>query len=357
MGRSPRQLWHVLSGGWLQVWAIMNKRHELQQNELAFWLEEKIEDIRPYFPVIGIGTLAALLVVIGVWWYSAQQAQASAASWNAYFSAIGERNQQEALQKVIEDEKTSEPANWARQTLADSNLALGAAAVFTDREESKKRLEAAVALYSEILKYTNDPLLQVRAGFGLARAKESLFEPEEAKKLYEEVAKSSPDTVIGQEAKAAAERLSKPEELQMLEWLAQQTPKRPAPLSSGRPGSIPGLPSDLPDRPDIGLPGLDGLGLPGAGAASGGLSFPTPDDAPKSDAPASDAPASDEAPKTDAPAADDAPKADAPAEGKGAEAAPPADAPPAEAPSAEADQAPPSEAPAEESAPPADDSK
>jgi len=316
----------------------MNKRHELQQNELAFWLEEKIEDIRPYFPVIGLGTLAALAVVIGVWWYSSQQAQASASSWNQYFSAIGERNQEEALQKVIDDEKTSEPANWARQTLADSNLARGAAAVFTDREESKKRLETAVALYSEILKYTNDPLLQARAGFGLARAQESLFKPEDAKKLYEEVAKSSPDTVIGQEAKASVERLSNPEELKMLEWLAKQTPKRPAPVPSGRPGAIPGLPGDLPDRPDIGLPDFGGSVAPSGEKSSGGLSFPAPGDAPASDAPASDSPATD-----------------APASEKGSDAAPSADAPPA---APETDSTPPpSDEPAEKSATPAEDAK
>ncbi len=68
----------------------LDQKEQLQEIELELWtrdeaallkLEEKIEEIRPYFPVIGIGTLAALAVVIGVWWYSSQQAQASASSW------------------------------------------------------------------------------------------------------------------------------------------------------------------------------------------------------------------------------------------------------------------------------------
>ena len=325
----------------------MNKRHELQKNELAYWLEDKTEEVRPYLPAIGIGTLLAVVVVAGIWWYSSRQAQASASSWNQYFAALGERNQEEALQKVIEVEKTTEPANWARQTLADMKLARGAAAVFTDREESKKQLDAAAALYSEILEYTNDPLLQSRAGFGLARTQESLFKPEEAKKLYEEVAKTNPDTAIGKASEEAAARLSNKEDLQMLNWLAEQKPKRPAPVPSGRPGGVPGLPgaSDLPDRPDIGLPDFGSPATPGGEKSSSGLSFPAPGDAPAEDAPASEAPSTD-APAPDAPASEkadaDAPPAENPP--------PPADNPPSEEPADNAAPAPP-----EGDAPPADE--
>ena len=290
----------------------MNKRQELQKNELADWLEEKIEDIRPYFPAISIGGLLAVAVVLGVWWYSSQQAQASAASWNQYFAALAERDQEEALQKVIDSEKTSEPANWARQTLADMNLARGSAAVYTDREESKKRLDAAGALYGEILKNTNDPLLQSRAAFGLARVQESLFNATEAKKLYEEVAKSYPDTTIGKEAEQAAKRLSDKSDVEMLNWLANQTPKRPAPSPTGRPGGVPGLPGDLPDRPDIGLPDFGGSLMPEGSKGGSGLSFPAPSDTPGADTPESDAPAADSSAPSDAPAAD-APATDAPA--------------------------------------------
>jgi predicted negative regulator of RcsB-dependent stress response len=276
----------------------MNKhRQELQHNELADWLEEKTADVRPYLPAIGIGTVVALLLIVGIWWYSTQQAQASAASWNQYFSALGERNQEEALKKVIEEEKANAPANWARQTLGDMLLARGSAAVFTDREESKKRLEEAGALYSEILKNTSDPLLEARAGFGLARVQESLFKPEEALKQYEQVANSQKDTTIGQAAADAVTRLKEPGEVELLNWLAKQTPKRPAPSPTGRPGGIPNMPSDLPDRPDLGFPGLDDPGSSSTEKTTPGLSFPAPGDAPASDAPpAGEAPATDSAP-------------------------------------------------------------
>jgi predicted negative regulator of RcsB-dependent stress response len=302
----------------------MNKRHDLQKNELADWLEEKIEDTRPYFPAIGIGGLLALAVVIGVWWYSSQQSQASAAAWNQYFSAIGERNQQEALEKVIASENNNEPANWARQTLADINLARGSAAVFTDREESKQRLEEAGRHYTAILQSTSDPMLRLRATFGLARVQESLFKPEEAKKLYEQVAKEgSKDSALVKSAEESARRLSDPRDIEMLNWLAKQTPKRPAPSPTGRPGGVPGLPGDLdlPDRPDIGLPDFGSTPLPGDEKPSpDGLSFPAPGDAPSTDAPAGDNPpvgtppaesAGDNAPSGEAPPASEPPADDA----------------------------------------------
>jgi predicted negative regulator of RcsB-dependent stress response len=307
----------------------MNKRHELQKNELADWLEDKIEEIRPYFPAIGIGGLLALAVVVGVWWYSSQQSQASAAAWNQYFAAIGERNQQEALEKVIASENNNEPANWARQTLADMNLARGSAAVFTDREESKQRLEEAGRHYAAILQSTSDPMLRVRATYGLARVQESLFKPEDAKKLYEQVSKEgNKDSALAKSAEEAVKRLSDPRDIEMLNWLAKQTPKRPAPSATGRPGGVPGLPGDLdlPDRPDIGLPDFGSTPLPGdAKPSSDGLSFPAPGDAP--------------------PAGDNAP-ADAPSADSSGDSAPPSDSPPSDSPPSDAPPA---------SEPPADD--
>lgn len=326
----------------------MSRRHELQKNELADWLEEKIEDLRPYFPAISIGGLLALALVLGVWWYSTQQSQASAASWNQYFSALGEREQDEALQKVIESEKSNEAANWARQTLADTKLARGAAAVFTDREASKKQLEEAAELYTAIRSTTSDPLLRSRATFGLARAQESLFNVEGAKKLYEEVAQANSDSVIGEEAQAAVKRLSDPRDVELLNWLAKQTPKRPTPTPTGRPGGVPGLPSDLPDRPDIGLPDFGGPIVPENEKTPSGLSFPAPGDAPATDVSASDAPASD-APATEKPAGD-APPAETPPPSDDAPAEKTEDPPPSEE---AVEKSPP--APAEGDTPPADE--
>lgn len=335
----------------------MNKRHELQKNELADWMEEKIEDIRPYLPGIGVGLLLAIAAVVGIWWYSNQQAHASAAAWNQYFAAVGERDQEEALEGVIKTDPQREPANWARQSLADMNLARGSAAVFTDREESKKRLERAEELYREILATSTDPMLVARAKYGLGRALEALFKPEDAKKLYEEVAQAQKGTALGDVAERAAKRLADPRDLELVKWLAEQTPKRALP--TGRSGGIPGLPSDLPDRPDFGIPGIPDFGstpLPGAGPGEGGLAFPAAGDA--TDTPAGDDPATDkpgDAPATDAPATDapasDAPAPDAPAKSD----APATDAPAPEAPPA-SDNVPASDAPASEPAS-GDDSK
>src|SRR5205823_2067141 len=78
------------------------------------------------------------------------------------------------------------------------------------------------------------------------------------------------------------------------EWFAQQQPKRPAPLP-GLGGGFPGLPKDMPERADIGLPPLE-FGNLGTGS-------PPP--------PVSATPIAGESPPATPPAKSDEPKSDA----------------------------------------------
>ena len=61
------------------------------------------------------------------------------------------------------------------------------------------------------------------------------------------------DESVAKAAAADAARMKDPRSVEFLAWFAQQTPKRPAPMS-GLGGAVPGLPGDLPERPDISLP-------------------------------------------------------------------------------------------------------
>ena len=74
-----------------------------------------------------------------------------------------------------------------------------------------------------------------------------------------------------------------------LEWFATQKPKRPAPMP-GMGGQIPGLPTNMPSQPDIGLTpglGLDRIGSipPADPAAVAPASATTTPAEPKSESP------------------------------------------------------------------------
>jgi cell division septation protein DedD len=134
--------------------------------------------------------------------------------------------------------------------------------MFIDREQATDKLEAAKGYYQKAEAAPNDPNLVARARLGLGKVNEALCQPEEALKYYKQVAETQKDTAIGKEAARAAKRMENPRDVALLAWFAQQTPKKPAPLP-GIGSGLPGLPNDLPDRPDITPPsglGLDNLG-------------------------------------------------------------------------------------------------
>jgi predicted negative regulator of RcsB-dependent stress response len=309
------------------------KRHELEKNELADWIGNHVEGAAEYFwPVVG-GVVIAFAAAVGIAWYINAQDSAAAAAWDQYYQAFAETDRESFLKKVADDYPRSEAALWARQSLADINLAKGAALMFSDRPEATNRLREAETNYKEVLEKTRDPFLLARARYGMGRLQETQCQPEEAIKYYEKVVASEKDSPLGQAAARDIERLKKPEMVAFLDWFAKQEPKKPVPTSHG--GMPPfQVPSDLPERPDISVPGglnIDSVAPPPADATpSPGLEFPKPADAPKGDetpkaeeaSKGNDAPKGEEAPQEDALKAD-APKADS----APADPAPPAPAP------------------------------
>jgi tetratricopeptide (TPR) repeat protein len=252
------------------------RRHELKHNELADWLGERMEALRPHVTGVLIGVAALVVIVLGSVWYFSGENQAASQAWSNYFDAFNDREPQKMLQRVATEQSGSKAAWWALAAVGDMNLGEGAALLHSDRTEAQKRLEKAKEAYSQV-EATDDPMLKTRARLGLAKVYESLCMPEKAFDYYEKVAKSEKDSAIGKSAAADAKRMKDSRDVAFLEWFAKQTPKRPAPMP-GFGGGVPGLPSDLPERPDIGLPkgfGLDniGTGAPGEPTAP---AFPAP---------------------------------------------------------------------------------
>jgi len=289
-----------------------DKRHELQKNELADWLGERVEaHSDKFWPVVG-GVVVAFAAAIGIAWYMGTQDAKTASAWNAYFQAYGERDREDQLKKVAETEPNTVAAMWAQQGVADLALAKAANLMFTDRPEATKQIEVAEAHYNEVLKNARDPHLIARAQYGMARLQETKCQPKEAARYYEMVAKNDKEKTLSEAAARDVKRMNDPQIVAFLEWFATQTPKRPAPTGHGGMPGLPPLsaPTDLPERPDLSLPGPLNLDLPKTPAGDTKLEFPKPDETPKGDAPKTEAPKGD-APKTEAPKGD-APKAEAP---------------------------------------------
>jgi tetratricopeptide (TPR) repeat protein len=251
------------------------RRHELKHNELADWLGERMETVRPHATGILLGAGLLVVMILGGVWYFGGESQASARAWSQYFEALNDREPQKVLNNLATERSGSKAAWWALAALGDMNLGEGAALLHSDRAEAKKRLDAAEKTYKQV-EASDDPVLKARARLGLGKVYESQFNATKAREYYEMVAKDQPDSAIGKAAAEDARRMKDSREVAFLGWFAEQTPKRPAPMS-GMGGRLPGLPNDLPERPDIGLPtGLNldnvGTGLPPNPSAS----FPPP---------------------------------------------------------------------------------
>jgi hypothetical protein len=242
------------------------KRHELEKNELADWLGEHIEAAKPYAPTIGIVLVGGVCVLLLAIYLLSSGGAASARAWSMYFTAVNERDPEVPLEQFAKDMPNSPASLWALQAVGDINLTQGAQQLFSDREAAKKSLEKAEMALKKVDAETTDRVLKTRAQLSLGKLYESLCKPDEAKKYYEQIVAAEKDSAIGKLAERAVKRLSDPREVAMLAWFAEQKPRRPSPgLGTG---GLPGFPNDLPERPDLSLPGL-GSGATDAGPDSG----------------------------------------------------------------------------------------
>lgn len=285
------------------------RRHELKHNELSDWLGERMELLQPHATGIVLGIVLLAVILIASAWYWGGKSQASSRAWSRYFEAFNDREPQKSLEALAADQSGSKAAWWALLTVADMQLGQGATLLYSDRAEAQKQLDQAKASFLRV-EAADDPMLKTRARLGLAKVYESLFQPAEALKYYEQVAVSEKDSAIGKSAAEAVTRLKSQEKGEFFEWFAKQTPnKRPAALP-GIGGNVPGLPGmpELSSRPDIGLtPGvLDGT-MPGVAP---GPDTPLPGTTPGLPRPAEPTPETT-APKSEQPPAVES-KADAP---------------------------------------------
>jgi tetratricopeptide (TPR) repeat protein len=245
------------------------RRHELQTNELANWMGKKIEKVKPYINLIVLGVLVAILLVVAILFFFNRGKQQDAQAWRSYTIEANKRERDPAaLTKVAQSDPDSPAHLWALQAAADTQRDKGIDLLYEERSEGLKELDEAVQLYEEVLRRGKDePFLQRRARYGLAKALESKGDIDAAIKQYTDLETAAGEYAVGKDAKRQIARLEHQKEFY----------KSFAEFNPADRDSV-GQTTLLPERPDITFPG-DFLSLPnrpdisfpdGSGASGGG---------------------------------------------------------------------------------------
>lgn len=355
------------------------RRHQLQQNELADQLDKAKTWIEPYVVPILVGVIAITLVGIVVNFVQSQRSSGrSEATLDLLFStAVGPSGEEdpEVLDRVAKNFAGTTQAQMALISKADIYLAQGIEALFTDRSEAETLLKDAESAYEQVLETTDVSLLKSRAQFGLAQTLESQGKVDEAIAAFEKLAQMNESEGMTEVAESRIAMLKRPETQAFAAWFAEQKPQAFDPAT---PPGLPGM-DQIPGMPSIQLPGMEPVtGDDGATGTSGSTSplsdllngamnssdkpvednpaIQLPSETTSEDSPAPAEPAEPAVEETtpDAPASDGAP-AEEPAAEEPKPEAPTADTPapeqPTESPAAETPAEQPASEPAGEPAP------
>ncbi|NDC63873.1 MAG: hypothetical protein EBZ59_07820 [Planctomycetia bacterium] len=199
----------------------------LDDNDLAATVLEYLERLRPHAGVI-LGVVAAALMAIAASILASSSAAAGRQqSSDALLSALG-GNDIEAFNEVIRRYPGSPAAQWAQLVIADAALTESTDLLFSDREGALARLGAAGAAYAAILAGKPRGMVAERATIGLAKAKESLGQLEEARSGYAAVAAEYPSGGLASLASAHAAALGRESTRRWYDWFAGQKMSPPA---------------------------------------------------------------------------------------------------------------------------------
>jgi tetratricopeptide (TPR) repeat protein len=245
-------------------------RHELQQNQLADWLESSIEKLKPYASAL-VGVLVAVAIIIGVYMYvGAVERRNVTAAADQFISAIDGGGSSKELEAIVEDFHGTQAATLAQLKLADMQLRNGTNLLYSNKPLARESLANAARLFAAVDQSTHDPMLRAWSLFGAGRAHESLGDLDKARTDYQNLVKDYPDSGLVESARIHLSQLSQPATKEFYDWFAKQDPRPPAAdKEPGIPGVKPSFDFSEPLSPD-------GVKLPSAldGAPSSGPQMP-----------------------------------------------------------------------------------
>lgn len=211
-------------------------------NALAEKTLELVDRLRPHanaiMMVVGGGALALLAWLL----VSNQTTAGRAQSWDSFLDAVSSDSQPmlvDSLGDVIRRHPGTPAALWSEVVLADFAVSEGTDLLFSNKEQGRERLQSAVDAYSAVLAARPRGLLATRATFGLAKARESLGQFDDARRGYEAVATEQAAGGFGNLAKQRIAALERPATREWYDWFAAQTFTPPQPAAVGA-GAAPG---------------------------------------------------------------------------------------------------------------------
>lgn len=220
-------------------------RHELEQNDLATWLSDKIEQTKPFLPAIAVGLVIFVAAVIGYKSWKASAREAKADRWRSFAVAVeGAQPDLNLLKQAAEANPDTNVGEWSEVTWADGRLYQATLQYFRNRDAANTALDEAVEVYERMITATEQAVAE-RAKFQLARAYELQGKLDEARDQYKRV--------TGAFAEVAQQRAEQLDSKAVKESYAWITATKSAPPTDDVPDLIPG---DLtPD--DITIPDED----------------------------------------------------------------------------------------------------
>lgn len=198
------------------------RRHEIQENSLAHFLEGILERAKPHATMIGGVALALLLGFVGYVILNTESGVVKNEEWSAVYSTldqsfrVGEDDvkRQEVAQEfatLSTDYGTSPPALWAEYFYGQQNLTQASDLAFSDPQSASADIERALKSFQKVYDSADLPVLKVKALWGLAEAYELQGTQEslgKAKSNYEEILVIWPDTNTSMLAEERIKRLN-----------------------------------------------------------------------------------------------------------------------------------------------------
>lgn len=218
-------------------------------NAIAEKTLELVDRLRPHANAIVIAVGGAALALLAWMLVSNQTTAGQAQSWEAFLDAVASDSQPmlvDSLGDVIRRYPGTPAAQWAEVVLADFAVSEGTDLLFSNKEQGRQRLESAVNAYSAVLAARPRGLLATRATFGLAKARESLGQLDDARQGYEAVATEQAAVGFAHLAEQRVAALERPAVRKWYDWFSAQAFTPPQPATAG-PGATPS--ADQPAAP------------------------------------------------------------------------------------------------------------
>jgi len=233
-------------------------------------VEKWLEALRPYGNLIAFAFVLVLVVFFASAWYVQHLQRKNEAQWMQLNRSLAETRltgKTDSLLDVADVYPDGKAGLWALQIAGDVDLRSGLGLMTNSDsrpegiqiEEGLKQVEKARRALQKIVDAPaaqKSVMLQQRSTFSLAYALESLGEFSEAKKYYQVIVDTAPDSPFGPPAARGLERVSNPEFVALYEKFKNWEDTL---------GTAPGPP--IPGVPDISFPelNLDGVKTGGGG--------------------------------------------------------------------------------------------